>query len=367
MNTEQKKDFLINAVFLIFIVAVGYLMFKYLLPILVPFIIGYCVAFAVVKLSAKIKVKDSDKFKVPVRILITVLFFGIVGTLIVFAVMKGFSALYDVAMNLPEIYEKKINPAVGIVYDWIMNIMDGFEPGVRETIESGIDIIFSSLSDIFGKVSSFVVSAVVGAVKSVPSLFLSMLAMIISTFFFVIDYEKIMWFARTYIPKRWQDRGYVLKSYVTNTLFVVIRSYLLIMLLTFSELTIMFTLFGIPNAMVIATVIAIFDIMPILGTGGIMIPWAIISVITGNPVLGIKLIIIYGIVTVIRNYVEPKIVGAQLGIHPLITLVSMFIGLRLFGFLGMFGIPVGISFFWKRYKEDMAKKEVSTEQEMSEC
>ena len=63
--------------------------------------------------------------------------------------------------------------------------------------------------------------------------------------------------------------------------------------------------------------------------------------------LGIKLLIIYVIITVIRNYVEPKIVGTQLGLHPIITLVTMFIGLRLFGFWGLFGLPVGISFLWK--------------------
>ena len=97
-----------------------------------------------------------------------------------------------------------------------------------------------------------------------------------------------------------------------------------------------------------ASCIAVLDILPILGTGGIMIPWAVISLVVGNVGLGLKLLLIYGIVTVVRNYVEPKIVGTQLGLHPIITLVSMFIGLRLFGFWGLFGLPVGISFFWKQ-------------------
>ena len=79
-----------------------------------------------------------------------------------------------------------------------------------------------------------------------------------------------------------------------------------------------------------------------------MIPWFVISFLLGDLVMGIKLAAIYVIVTVVRNYVEPKIVGAQLGLHPIITLVSMFIGLRLFGFWGLFGLPVGISFFWKQ-------------------
>ena len=120
------------------------------------------------------------------------------------------------------------------------------------------------------------------------------------------------------------------------------------MLMTFTELGILFRIFGIGNGVIKAALIAVLDIMPILGTGGIMIPWAVISLVLGYTKLGIQLLAIYVIVTVIRNYVEPKIVGTQLGLHPIITLVTMFIGLRLFGFLGMFGLPVGISFLWKQ-------------------
>ena len=133
-----------------------------------------------------------------------------------------------------------------------------------------------------------------------------------------------------------------------STLFVVIRSYVLIMLLTFAELSVLFSLFDIEHAVLKAGVIALLDILPILGTGGIMIPWAVTSLVLGYTRLGLELLLIYGIVTVVRNYVEPKIVGTQLGLHPIITLVSMFIGLRLFGFWGLFGLPVGISFLWKQ-------------------
>ena len=177
--------------------------------------------------------------------------------------------------------------------------------------------------------------------------------MIFSSIFVVMDYERIASFAAANIPASAQKVLNNIRVYLTDTLFVVIRSYVLIMLLTFAELSILFSLFGIENAVLKAAVIALLDIMPILGTGGIMIPWAVISLVLGYTGLGIRLFLIYGIVTVVRNYVEPKIVGTQLGLHPIITLVSMFIGLRLFGFWGLFGLPVGISFLWK---EHVAKK-----------
>ena len=89
--------------------------------------------------------------------------------------------------------------------------------------------------------------------------------------------------------------------------------------------------------------ISIFDILPVLGTGGIMIPWSIISLITGDIKMGILLAIVYIVVTVIRNIIEPKIVGKQLGLHPLVTLVSMFIGVNIAGIVGLFGAPILLS------------------------
>lgn len=162
------------------------------------------------------------------------------------------------------------------------------------------------------------------------------------------DYERIAAFAGTNTPHQAKKILNNIRIYLTDTLFVVIRSYVLIMLLTFAELSILFSLFGIESAVMKAALIALLDILPILGTGGIMIPWAVTSLVLGYTKLGLELLLIYGIVTVIRNYVEPKIVGTQLGLHPIITLVSMFIGLRLFGFWGLFGLPVGISFLWKQ-------------------
>lgn len=102
-------------------------------------------------------------------------------------------------------------------------------------------------------------------------------------------------------------------------------------------------LIGLEHAALIALCIAVFDILPVLGTGGIMIPWMILSALQGNVPLAVKLLILYLVITVIRNIVEPKIVGGQLGLHPVVTLCSMFVGAQLFGAVGLFGFPIGLS------------------------
>lgn len=74
-----------------------------------------------------------------------------------------------------------------------------------------------------------------------------------------------------------------------------------------------------------------------------MIPWAVITLILGDYSMAVKLIIVYLIITVVRNIIEPKIVGGQIGLHPVVTLVSMFVGAQLFGVVGLFGFPIGLS------------------------
>lgn len=355
MTIKQKKDFLINVAFGAFIVAGAYLAIKYLLPITIPFILGFCIAYLIVKLSDRIKYRNTIS-----RLLITVVFYATVGTVVTLIVLKGFTSLYDLVVWIPSVYDHQIAPALTVIYDEISVAIAELDPSMVETIEIIANSLYSSLNNMVSILSGYAVDFVSSLVTSVPSVFLSTLAMIISTFFFVVDYERMFEFLNETAPKKWRDIAESVKFYLTNTLFVVIRSYIMIMGLTFTELSIMFTLCGINNAFLIAAIIAVFDIMPILGTGGIMIPWAIISLLLGDTVLGIELFIMYGAVTAIRNYVEPKIVGAQLGLHPIITLVSMFVGLRLFGFLGMFGFPVGISFLWKKYSADKLKNELST-------
>ena len=158
-----------------------------------------------------------------------------------------------------------------------------------------------------------------------------------------MDYDRITGFFIRQMSEKAQEVFWEIKTYVTGTLFVCIRSYALIMSITFVELSIGLTVVGIENAVVIALLIAVFDILPVLGTGGIMIPWAAITAIQGEFKLALALFAVYIVVTIIRNIIEPKIVGSQLGLHPVATLASLFLGAQLFGVVGLFGFPIGLS------------------------
>lgn len=346
MDIQKKRDFLTNCAYWAVIAAGAYLALEYLLPVFMPCILGILLAWLVVWISGKLRCKNRV-----FRIILSVLIYGVVGLLIVLLAVKGVNAISGLIQWLPQVYEKKLQPLVMLVYNWGVDTLEHLDPALLSALESVVESLLSGLKNLVSLISGFAVNLVSGLATGIPSLIFSLLTMIFSTIFVVADYERISSFASQHVPQIVKTVLTNIRIYLTDTLFVVIRSYVLIMLLTFTELSILFAVFGIENPMVKAAFIAVLDIMPILGTGGIMIPWAVISLVLGYTKLGIELFVIYGIVTVIRNYVEPKIVGTQLGLHPIITLVAMFVGLRIFGFWGLFGLPVGISFLWKQKME----------------
>ena len=351
MTIQKKKEFLITCAYWAVIGVFVYLGFKFLLPVSIPFLLGLVLAWVVVGVTRKYPNKV-------LRICLSVLIYGLLGALVALLAVKAVSAVTDLIKWLPRVYELKLKPLALVCYSWAMETLERLDPALVTALEKALQGVLSALESWISYLSGLAVNLVSTVAKGIPALIFAVLTMVFSTIFLVPDYERIAAFTSAHTPASVKKILKLIRVYLTDTLFVVIRSYVLIMMLTFTELSILFSIFGIERPILKAAVIAVLDIMPVLGTGGIMIPWAVISLVLGYTRLGIVLFVIYAIVTVIRNYVEPKIVGTQLGLHPIITLVSMFIGLRLFGFWGLFGLPVGISFVWKQLME---KKETKTE------
>ena len=346
MSIQKKKEFLIACAYWAVIAAAGYLTFEYLVPICVPVILGVLIAWLVVGIGRKVHLSNRV-----FRIALSLVIYGLIGLVVGLVAVRAVSGITELIKWLPRVYQLKLQPFALLCYNWAMETIERLNPTLLSALEKVLAGVLTALESLFSGVSELAMNLVSGIVKGVPSLILSMLTMIFTTVFLVADYEKIHSFASVHVPQSVKKLLKNIRIYLTDTLFVVIRSYAAIMLLTFTELSILFAVFGIERPVLKAAVIAMLDILPILGTGGIMIPWAVTSLVLGYTGLGIQLFVIYGIVTVIRNYVEPKIVGTQLGLHPIITLVSMFVGLRVFGFWGLFGLPVGISFLWKQKTE----------------
>ena len=118
-----------------------------------------------------------------------------------------------------------------------------------------------------------------------------------------------------------------------------LRAYCVLFAITLGELVIGFLILRVRYVLLIALLVALLDFLPIFGVGTVLIPWAIISLIAGNTALGVGLAVLYVVITVIRQIIEPRVVGKSLGLHPILMLISLYAGLKLFGVIGVFAGP----------------------------
>lgn len=342
MEYEKRKRFIVNLIYGGLILLLITVIIRYGLGLVAPFITAFVIAYFLKTPARWIAKKTRIPYK-PIAMLLVLLFYSTVGILISLLSIKLATSIAGLVSTLPAIYTNEMEPALSNLFQGIEQTVFRMDPALVTTLNDLFTQFIQSIGELVTNLSVKVVGALSSYASSLPGLFIKILLMIISTFFIVGDYDVLAGFAFRQLSDKARKLLLQIKEYVVGTLFVCIRSYALIMTITFVELSIGLTIVGIPNAIAIALAISIFDILPVLGTGGVMIPWVIITAIQGNYPLAIGLMIIYLVITVIRNILEPKIVGAQIGLHPIVTLVSMFVGAQLFGVIGLFGCPIFLS------------------------
>ncbi len=331
MNIEKQKAFIIHVIYAAMILGLVYIIIKYLLPMLMPFVIGLVIALVFRKLIDFIEKKLHIK-RAFVSICILIIFYGILLLLISFIGVKIFTFIRDLFGMLPDLYEDTIQPAINKAGD---NLMIQF-PQAKPYVEDLNDTIFAFVKE----ASSSVIGMITGIAGALPTLLIKLIFMIVSSFFFTIDYYRITNFVVRQLKGSRKDFLLKLKDNGIGTLGKFIRAYAAIISITFLELSIGFWILGIPNPALYGALIAVIDVLPILGTGLILLPWAGIALILGNTKIGIGMLIVYIVITAVRQTIEPKIVGQQIGLHPILTLLLMFVGAQLMGVLGLLLLPV---------------------------
>ena len=339
MRTEKKRDFIINVIYILIVAAILYITFKYAVGWFLPFVVGFGIAFILKPVINLITKKTKIKRKIVAGLTVLV-FYATVGALLTLLLFKLGLVMKDLFTKLPSLYVNTIEPLIYELSAKVEDILVNLDPALLDAIKQTITSIADSLGSIISSVSSGAVSFITSTVSIVPSFFIILIFSIISSFFFAMDYEKITSFIVRQFPPKGRDILLDIKEYIVGTLFKIIKAYSIIISITFIELSIGLSILKVENSIAIAFLIACVDVLPVLGTGGIVIPWIFIELFKGNIFLAVGLTIIYVVITVIRNIIEPKIVGGQIGLHPLIILMCMFIGVKIFGFLGLFLLPI---------------------------
>lgn len=356
-KVAKRRDFLIDLVYVMAIIGLVYVFFKYCFVIAAPFLLSFFFAVILQRplgwLDKKTKNKMHSFWSIVLVLLCVAIILGPVISVIaaLFREIGNFISFLGEQLNdLPTFLvtlQNEILKAIKFLPDSIYtsvseNITQFFGNLINDFDVSKLGINMSSITSGL----SNGISGVYSVVKNIPSILISVVIGIIAWILFTKDYKKVVKFIKLQLPDKHKNLLSETKKIFSSTILKMCRAYGLIMFITFCENFLGLTILNLIGVMknsyvfVIAICIAVFDILPVAGSGGILIPWSLIALVSGNVGQCVGLLILYAVITVIRQYIEPKIVGDSLGVNPLVTLAGLYFGLKLFGFMGMFIVPI---------------------------
>ena len=175
-----------------------------------------------------------------------------------------------------------------------------------------------------------------------PILLIATVFTVVISMLTATGYRQVGAFLCGLFPGKWEERLRGLQRFGRETVWKMVRAYTVIVAVTFLELLAGLWLLGFQYVLPVAAAIALLDILPLIGTGTILVPWGIVLIAGGDLVGGVGLILLFALIEVLRNILEPRIVGNQIGLHPIVTITAMYAGLKIAGFWGMLAAPVAV-------------------------
>lgn len=325
---EKYQHLILKAVVLLFAVLLGYIIFRFLLYYFMPFITALILSLIlepIVKFFQRLRIGRGYSV-----LLSMILFLGSFITLATFAVTRIVFELTKLYNSLPD-YSNELYQTLNDFAQRTKDLYLQLPPEATNIAQEAIKAIFDKLAAVL----SHTTTSLIDTVTSLPGILIFLIITLIATFFLTKDKAMIKDFVFRQLPPTWEMKLASLKDDLFSALIGFLKAQAILLSVTFTESYIGLSIIGVDYAFIIALLIALVDILPVLGTGSVYVPWALFNIAYHNYRLGIYLLILYGIIITVRYMIEPKVVGTQLGIHPVVALMSMFVGLKLLGVVGV--------------------------------
>ena len=330
-ETNRRIDFIVKIVYYAILLGIGYLVYLFI-GMVIPLVFGLLFALMFQPLIRFIHRKFKVNTKVISFILMGLLYLGFAGLLYwVFIEMMHF--FRDFFEGFPELFANTIEPNMIELGFWLEDIM------VNLNVENQFDLIRWQ-NDLVTSISQWGLSQATSFLNSIPSFLINVLFMVLFSFFISLNYEHVKAFFINQLPDGGVELGRKLRALSKFTFIKYLKAYLIIMGITFVELVVGFYILGVNNPIGVAAVIALFDFLPVLGAGSVLFVWLIVELILGNFTFALGMTVLWLVVTIVRNIIEPKIVGKRFGVNPVAVLASIYLGFRFFGAIGMFVVPI---------------------------
>lgn len=318
--------------------AVLYLSFK-LAIFYIPFLIAFIIAVMVEPLI-KLIVKKTHITRKKVAVFVIIIIFAI----IIGIVCWGAFILITESANLLQ----RLNVYIDFGTEKVNEYIDKIKTREIKVPEQVISIMENSSDKIINTITNFiydVLTKVTHIIALVPEFAIYTFITILATYFICTDRMYIIDQMEHHLPSLWAKKIGIHLRNIIKSLGDYLKAEVILIIISFFIVLIglyilKFTGNNIQYPLLAALGIGVVDALPILGSGMVMIPWAIIVGINGNLSLGIYIMIVYIVATVVRQLIEPKIVSHNIGIHPIFTLIAMYTGFKLSGVLGLFIGPI---------------------------
>jgi len=330
----------------VFIVAV--LLVVFLLPRLLaffaPFVVGLVIAWMAgppVKFfeeKMKIKRRAGSAFVIIAVIALIVLAIYGLGSILV---KEG----VGFAQSFPEMWED-VQKDLDEIAERMKNVYLSLPEAVRDRLDGSLTALENSAGDFLGKISNPTLTAVGNFAKYLPTLLIGVIMALLSAYFFVADRKNLNDWCTKHVPKVIQDRYELIRQSLVRAVGGYVKAQLKIEIWVYFVLVIGLWILKVRYVLLIAVGIAFLDFLPVFGTGTVMVPWAIIKIMGGDLKMGIGILITWGLGQLLRQIIQPKIVGDSIGLSPLPTLFLLYLGYQFGGVFGMIvAIPVGLILF----------------------
>lgn len=308
-----------------------------LLSFFMPFFLAFLLAWALNPLIRFINRKIGIPRK-PLAMLLLLILYG----LIVFLVTRAVIAIAGEVMSFAENWNSisaSLLKYLNMFEDWVSSL----SPAAGDQLQQLIDSFFLWLSEFVSGILSNAGQYIGGAgtvIKRIPNFFVAVVVFLMASYFMAADYPTIRFAATKGLPENLRNFLSGIRNIFSAAFGGYIRAEFLLSVGVFIILIIGFLVIGQNYALLLAMGLAILDFIPIIGAGTVMVPWMVIDVINGRYQHGIALLVIWGVIALFRRIGEPKVLGDQVGLHPIVSLFAIFLGMKVGGIVGMIFGPV---------------------------
>lgn len=346
MNLEEKQNFLVDCAYFVTVAAIAFLAVKFAFLYLMPFVVGVIIA-CIIQKPAQVIAKRTKLKREKCAAVLSVLAYAAVVAVAISAIWVIVEKADSLTENLIRLSEN-IKKATQNFYKYISQFFDRFDSDINFAVKR---VISDTVENFTERAISIVSNTVTSIVKNIPTIFITSLVTVVATCYIAKDYSRLKKFLKGIISEKICKNATVIKNIFTESVLKFLYGYLKIAGITFIELSIGFFILDINNFFATAFIVSLIDLLPVFGVGTVMLPWSVFLFLQNNIKLATGILILYAVVSIVRNFIEPKIIGKQIGINPLFTLVSMYVGLKTAGIAGMLLFPVVLIVLFSFYRK----------------